>query len=147
MTKSAVSCIALCSLLTRPLLAAKLHPGRTYYYRKHVDLGRLIDVCSMTVSAARDGACELCTRCSAPYFTCVVHCSWKQCPTTTKYVQYLRLVVPGLSSLSKMLDCTVQFPLSTARAIRFQLNALSFAGPLNSCQLLYEEKRIQECCS
>ncbi|CAE7238172.1 SEC [Symbiodinium sp. KB8] len=42
----------------RPLCTAKLHPGRTYYYRKHVDVDRLVDVCSRTVRPS--------PRCPAP---------------------------------------------------------------------------------
>lgn len=40
----------------RSLNAAKLHPDRTYYYRKHVDVDRLIEQCTRKVSGDVSGS-------------------------------------------------------------------------------------------
>src|SRR4051812_14215054 len=42
--------------LSHTLIAAKLHPERTYYYRKFMDMDSVIDQCNKKVSAARGAA-------------------------------------------------------------------------------------------
>lgn len=36
------------------LVAAKLHPSRTYYYRKNVDVDKLIEMCTKKLTENRE---------------------------------------------------------------------------------------------